>query len=145
MATLRVKSPLKKEKLSKKLEDYKIIIPKRPLIVRLALDSQGEIKITHREFSLPPENIKVVLSEKKIYSRNRLMRFKQSYRPVYDKGFKIAKETGYFEIIFQNEKGNFTEGAISNIFFKVDNEWITPPLSEGLLPGIWREKQIKKS
>ena len=37
-----------------------------------------------------------------------------------------------------------TEGAISNIFLRYDQQWFTPPVASGLLPGIWREKMMRE-
>ena len=42
-----------------------------------------------------------------------------------------------------NGNGNITESTVSNIFFITSkNEVITPPVSDGVLPGIVREKVI---
>lgn len=40
------------------------------------------------------------------------------------------------EVVFANRNGNITEGSGENIVMVRDNELITPPLSEGALPGI---------
>ncbi|MEM3364025.1 MAG: aminotransferase class IV [Candidatus Micrarchaeia archaeon] len=40
------------------------------------------------------------------------------------------------EVVFQNTKGNLTEGTGENLVLLKDNELITPPPSEGALPGI---------
>lgn len=40
------------------------------------------------------------------------------------------------EVIFNNPKGNITEGTGENLVMIKDNELITPPVSEGALPGI---------
>jgi para-aminobenzoate synthetase/4-amino-4-deoxychorismate lyase len=42
------------------------------------------------------------------------------------------------EVIFENEKGELTEGAISNIFLSQSGGLITPPLTCGVLPGVFR-------
>ena len=41
-------------------------------------------------------------------------------------------------MLFQNEEGELTEGARSNVFLLRDGEWCTPPLAAGVLPGIMR-------
>ncbi len=51
---------------------------------------------------------------------------------------------GYFETIFLNERNQFTEGAISNLFILKDKIIYTPPIKSGLLPGVLREYLIKK-
>jgi para-aminobenzoate synthetase / 4-amino-4-deoxychorismate lyase len=46
---------------------------------------------------------------------------------------------GYFDVIFRNERGEITEGAISNIYIERDGMLITPPVSCGLLNGVYRQ------
>lgn len=41
-------------------------------------------------------------------------------------------------MLFQNEAGEMTEGARSNLFIKLRGHWLTPPLAAGLLPGVMR-------
>lgn len=55
-----------------------------------------------------------------------------------------AKNEGFDEVIFLNERGELTEGATSNVYFIKDNKIHTPKVSCGLLDGIIR-KWIKKN
>ncbi len=52
---------------------------------------------------------------------------------------KLAKDLGYDEVIFLNERGYLTEGATSNIFFIKDDKILTPKVEVGLLNGIIRQ------
>jgi len=49
-----------------------------------------------------------------------------------------AKRAGAFEAIFVDEGGRIKEGASTNIFIVRDGTLKTPPLDEGILPGITR-------
>ena len=49
-----------------------------------------------------------------------------------------AKDEGFDEVIFLNERGELTEGATSNIYFIKNNKICTPKVSCGLLDGIIR-------
>ena len=49
-----------------------------------------------------------------------------------------AVSQGFDEVIFCNERNEVTEGAISNIIVLKNGRYYTPPLSSGLLPGIYR-------
>ncbi len=84
----------------------------------------------------------VLISDKRTSSADIMLRHKTSMRKLYDDELKKAKIAGYDEVIFANEKGEITEGAISSVFAKTKNGWITPPPSCGLLPGIWRNHEI---
>ena len=55
---------------------------------------------------------------------------------------KAAKKEGYSDCLFFNEYGNITESTLANVFIIEDGQLITPPLSDGLLPGIIRNKII---
>ncbi|MEA1974656.1 MAG: aminotransferase class IV, partial [Bacillota bacterium] len=58
--------------------------------------------------------------------------------------FKEAKNQGFDEVIFFNEKFFLAEGAISNIFIVKNNKLYTPSLENGLLNGIMRMKVIRE-
>ena len=55
-----------------------------------------------------------------------------------------AKRDGFDEVICINENGNVTEGAVSNFLFLIDGQWITTPLSAGVLPGVQRAIAIER-
>lgn len=52
---------------------------------------------------------------------------------------KRAREKGFDEVLFLNQFGGVTEGTFTNFFFIKGNKVLTPPPSEGLLPGVFRE------
>ena len=62
------------------------------------------------------------------------------FRSLYDQAWQKALELGGFDAIFTNEQGFVTEGGRTSIFVKPQGsaEWLTPPLSAGLLPGVMR-------
>ena len=41
-------------------------------------------------------------------------------------------------MILWNERGEVTETCIANLVFELDGELVTPPVSSGLLPGVYR-------
>lgn len=54
-----------------------------------------------------------------------------------------AREKGYFDALFTNERGEITEGSITNIFFLKNDHIVTPSVKAGLLPGITRKQIIQ--
>ncbi len=46
--------------------------------------------------------------------------------------------------MFANERGELTEGTISNIFLEIDGELVTPPVSSGLLNGTFRQDLVEQ-
>lgn len=49
-----------------------------------------------------------------------------------------AMNQGYDEAILLNTASNIADGSISNVFMVKDNQIITPPVSDGALPGVVR-------
>lgn len=54
-----------------------------------------------------------------------------------------AAAAGADEAIFRNLDGHLCEGATTNLFIAKGGELTTPPVSEGLLPGITRQQVIE--
>lgn len=113
--------------------------------IRLRISQNGSAVA---EFTVPDkknwgkDGLRLLLSEEKTDSKDIFLYHKTTNRRFYNSKFIEAVSNGFDEIIFCNEKGQITEGAISNIFVKIDNKWLTPPVKSGLLPGIWRSKKI---
>lgn len=116
--------------------------------IRLLLNFRGEL-----EFQVFPlgkngwgtDSAKVKLSVEHTSSEDIFLQHKTTRREFYNEQFHKALDEGCDEVIFTNERGEISEGAISNIFIQAqDNSWYTPPLSSGLLPGIWRAATMKK-
>ena len=57
---------------------------------------------------------------------------------------QLAQRDGFDEIICVNESGDITEGAVSNFLFLIDGQWVTTPLSAGVLPGVQRAITIER-
>ena len=55
-----------------------------------------------------------------------------------------AQSEGFDEIICISENGTVTEGAVSNYIFLIDGQWVTTPLSAGVLPGVQRAIVIER-
>jgi para-aminobenzoate synthetase / 4-amino-4-deoxychorismate lyase len=71
------------------------------------------------------------------------LRHKTTRRQLYDRQYAEARRQGFDEVLFLNERGEVTEGAISNVFIEKDGRWFTPPLACGLLPGIYRRHLLE--
>ncbi|MFH1460217.1 MAG: aminodeoxychorismate synthase component I [Candidatus Omnitrophota bacterium] len=114
--------------------------------IRMLLDVNGDFKIqtTPITSSNLKERQKIIISKIRINPNNPFLYHKTTKRKIYDKEFKKYSQLGVFDVIFLNNKNEITEGAISNIFVKKNNLYYTPPVSCGLLPGVYRKYFIKK-
>jgi branched-chain amino acid aminotransferase len=64
----------------------------------------------------------------------------------YDYRFALieaANDEGYHDSILFNEKNEITETAVANLAFLISGEWVTPPISSGILPGVVRAISIE--
>jgi para-aminobenzoate synthetase/4-amino-4-deoxychorismate lyase len=126
----------KQAKFLKKGKEYRL---------RLLLEKNGEVET--EATILEPENtkiLKVAFSKKKINSQNPFIYHKTTNRNLLDEEYVKCKERGFDEVIFVNEKGQVTEGAISNILIKKNGFFYTPPVSCGLLNGVYRQYLLEK-
>ncbi len=115
--------------------------------VRLLINYDGNAKIEIFPLRQPGWNkstLRVKIADLSTNSHDVWLRYKTTHREFYDYQFKLALDEGFDEVIFFNERGELTEGAISNLFLKIDNNWYTAPVKCGLLPGIWRARMMQK-
>jgi para-aminobenzoate synthetase/4-amino-4-deoxychorismate lyase len=84
------------------------------------------------------EPVALLLAQESTHSGDVFLRHKTSVRSRYDAAWRAAEAQGAFDALFFNERGELTEGGRSNVFLRFGSEWITPPLSSGLLPGVMR-------
>ena len=114
--------------------------------LRLDLAPNGELSITSAVIHQTTEPVKIfwakdILSgDITMHSGDALLRHKISKRTLYDQAWQEAVKLGGFDALFLNEQGFVTEGGRTSIFVKPQgsSEWLTPPVSAGLLPGVMR-------
>jgi len=49
------------------------------------------------------------------------------------------------DCFFLNERGEVTEGSVTNVFIESAGKFYTPPLSCGVLPGVFRARVLAKA
>ncbi|KJJ84321.1 para-aminobenzoate synthase subunit I [Candidatus Omnitrophus magneticus] len=112
--------------------------------IRLLIDKQGNMDLSYTPLEKPATSpVKILLSKKTVQSDNIFLHYKTTNRDLYDKELSRHKKNGFFDVLFLNERGELTEGAISNIVLKLNNKFFTPPVSSGLLNGVYRQVLLK--
>jgi len=114
--------------------------------LRLDLTPSGELSISTGVLDQLHGPVKIFWAKDilpgnvRMLSGDALLRHKISNRSLYDLAWKTAERLGGFDALFTNEQGFLTEGGRTSIFVKPQGspEWLTPPLSAGLLPGVMR-------
>ncbi|MCA8380016.1 bifunctional anthranilate synthase component I family protein/class IV aminotransferase [Burkholderia cenocepacia] len=111
--------------------------------MKLALAKDGTFDITAAPLKpLPAGPVGVLLACEHGFAPTRasdaLLLHKTTRRAEYDRAWQAAEALGGFDMLFVNERGEVTEGGRSNLFVKLDGQWVTPPLASGVLPGVMR-------
>jgi para-aminobenzoate synthetase/4-amino-4-deoxychorismate lyase len=106
--------------------------------IRLLLSENGDVTLTHTSLAedLSPWSLR--LSPHRVDSGDVLLRHKTTRRELYDREYARVREAGFDEVLFLNERGELSEGAITTLFLKLEGRLVTPPLTSGVLPGVLR-------
>ncbi len=111
--------------------------------IRLVLTANGSTQVQVTEAPNESNCIRAVLADERTSSTDPFRRHKSTRRELYDRHYERARSDGFDEVIFRNEKGEMTEGAISNLFLKKSGKLLTPPIASGVLPGIFRRQILE--
>ena len=88
--------------------------------------------------SIEATEMRIWLTDERTSSSEAFRRHKTTRRDQYDRLYAKAREHGFEDVIFTNENGEITKGAISNIFIERRGKMMTPPLASGVLAGVFR-------
>ncbi|MCR6671067.1 aminodeoxychorismate synthase component I [Devosia ginsengisoli] len=116
--------------------------PADTMRVRLTLDASGPA-ITAVPLPPNPPVFRFSIAPERLDSQSLWLMHKTTNRAFYDTPRQQAHAArGVDEVLFLNERGELTEGSITNLFIERDGKLLTPPLSSGLLPGTLRAELI---
>ena len=110
--------------------------------LRLLFGVDGSFLVTHQEYREIETAAKLGIRELSDEVSGPIEK-----RYPYTKNLEIlteAKSAGFDDFVMINRDGFITETAIANLVFQLDGQWITPPLSDGVLPGVMRALLVEK-
>ena len=107
--------------------------------VRLILDYNGEFNIYGEPIADIMGTQTYHLAEGPVSSENRFLFHKTTYRTPYEVAFK----NGAFDTLLTNERGELTEFTRGNVVLEISGARVTPPVSCGLLGGVYRRELIE--
>ncbi|MFZ6847967.1 aminodeoxychorismate synthase component I [Undibacterium sp. RuRC25W] len=119
--------------------------PQTPYRLRLSLHPQGEVQVQTGVLTPLSGRPTVLISALTTDSNDLFLQHKTSVRQQYDEAWQMAEKQGAFDMVFFNEQGHLTEGGRSNILLFVHGRWVTPPLADGVLPGVMRSVVLNDS
>ncbi|WP_445374759.1 aminodeoxychorismate synthase component I [Photorhabdus tasmaniensis] len=111
-------------------EGYKIII---------RLKVNGEFDIESNQISSDMQILNLDLTTKNVNSYNVYLYHKTSNRSHFPRVYEGK------EYLLFNERGEITEFVNGNVVLFIDNKWVTPKVSAGLLPGTMRGYYLREN
>jgi len=113
--------------------------------VRMLLNRNGGLHIEHEVIAEyeGAQTGRVQIAAERIDSGDRFFFHKTTRRSLYDSAWKMGNAAGFEDVLFCNERGEVTEGAVHNIFIERAGLWFTPPVACGLLAGIFRRHLLE--
>lgn len=109
-----------------------------PLRCRLTMGVTGNFELT-TALSQPISTWRVGIAKPRLNSADLWLQHKTTERHLYN-AQRDALPDGIDELLFLNEREEVCEGTITNVFVtNPDGDCFTPPLSSGVLPGVFRK------
>jgi para-aminobenzoate synthetase/4-amino-4-deoxychorismate lyase len=123
------------------VEDARVPYPLGTWRLRLLLDPEGGVATTCTAHDGgKPRVWRVALATRPIDSSDPLLRHKTTSRALYDTA--RHEQPHMDDVLLWNERGEVTEGTIANVVAEIDGARVTPPVTCGLLPGVYRAELL---
>jgi branched-chain amino acid aminotransferase len=127
------------ERISQSVLELVAAVPQGLGMLRISFDSQGNWLVVHMPYIEQSKSCDVRIHpqpvtgdvHKRFPYKNRLEILEQ------------ARVAGFADAITVNAAGNIAEGSVTNLIANIDGRWVTPPVSDLILPGIIRELLIE--
>jgi branched-chain amino acid aminotransferase len=110
-------------------------------VLRLSFRNDGSWSAAHLEYIAPSHPAKLISYEKSIAIQGQPVKsFPYDHRLEI---LKAAQAQGADEAIVINDLNRVCEGSVTNLLFQIGGQWVTPPIGDGVLPGIVRALVIE--
>ena len=104
--------------------------------LRITLNKSGELELSRQILTpLSPSFCKAKLCLQEADLNQAFTYFKTTHRPHLSLGEQ--------EKIYHNKSGELLETSIGNLVLKINGKLYTPPISQGILPGIYRQHLLE--
>jgi para-aminobenzoate synthetase/4-amino-4-deoxychorismate lyase len=110
--------------------------------VRLLLSRDGGFAAEALPLSDGPCPVRIGLAQSPVNSNDRFLFHKTTRRQSYE--YEVEARPDCDDVVFWNERGEITESSIANVLVENDGQFWTPPLTSGLLAGVFRNHLLRK-
>ena len=130
--------PFDPKKLRQKIEEEcRACASHQDYRLRISLSKSGEIELSRQILThLSPSFCKAKLCLQEADLNQSFTYFKTTHRPHLSLGEQ--------EKIYHNKSGELLETSIGNLVLKINGKLYTPPISLGILPGIYRQHLLER-
>lgn len=118
------------------LTDLASSLPSEAQKVRLLLTREGDFRL-EAEVIGETQPVTVSLAQDPVRADNVFLYHKTTNRSVYDQAKSLRPDRD--DVLLWNERGELTETCTANIVVELNGELLTPPVSCGLLAGVFRD------
>jgi len=109
----------------------------QPLRVRVELGRDGRVRAGASPLASSKGPVRLELDRDEPVDRRDVLLFhKTSRRARYESARERHPDAD--DVILTNREGRVTETTVANLAVRLDGRWWTPPLDDGLLPGVER-------
>ncbi|HKX74108.1 MAG TPA: aminotransferase class IV, partial [Acidimicrobiia bacterium] len=108
--------------------------------VRLGVGRDGTIRVETSEL-ISNGPVTLAVDDAPVDPEEVFLYHKTTNRQIYDEAKKRHPEAD--DVILINTRGEVTETTIANLAVCLDGAWVTPPVSDGLLPGTYRAELVE--
>ncbi len=123
------------------LLEFSKTLPSAPHLIRLLVDREG--RCACEASPLVPDGdarVRLAVAALPVDSSSVYLYHKTTMRSVYDAAMNAFPDAD--DVLLWNEHGELTETCTANVCLCLDGQWVTPPVSSGLLAGTCRAELI---
>ena len=110
-------------------------------LLRLSFGHNGNWSAVHLPYEPVTHGAKLLTYDKEIAVQGQPVKsYPYSHRLEI---LEAIKGLGADEAIVCNDKEKVCEGSVTNLLLRIKGKWVTPPISDGVLPGVMRALVIE--
>lgn len=111
---------------------------------RMTLDAEGQVAMTTAAMPSPATLWHVAIAPERLNATDPFLQHKTTRRALYDRA-RAGLPAGIDEWLFLNAREELCEGTITNLVVTcADGRRLTPPLTSGCLPGVYRQSLLER-